>query len=173
MLPREIGKTDNVLTTQLANTFCGWWWTTSGDVRLITLNTSSKICGRWVFPLYRDYRGLHFAVIPRIVYNSPLSHGRHIVPGEAALVQCLSLFHAQQPPACIRLTKWFHVDSICSIIEHVWCQNMVRTKNVTHRLLKWVSLMSFNTTFWCLLWSITEQIHVNMHYRQRFINKLL
>ena len=49
---------------------------------------------------------------------------------------------------------------VCSVIDHRWRQNVVRTKQWHTRLL--VCHCFVLTTFWCHLWSITEQTHGNM-----------
>ena len=56
------------------------------------------------------------------------------------------------------LTNRFHFECVCSVIDRRWRQNVVRTKKVAHEPLgTWVT--DVLTTFWRLLWSITEQTY--------------
>ena len=43
---------------------------------------------------------------------------------------------------------------VCSVIDHRWRQNAVRTKSGTRGVVECVN--DVLTTFWCLLWSVTE-----------------
>lgn len=38
--------------------------------------------------------------------------------------------------------------SICSVMDHQWCQNDVKV-----RAFRWVGVTNVSTTFWCHLWS--------------------
>lgn len=38
--------------------------------------------------------------------------------------------------------------SICSVMDHQWCQNDVKV-----RAFRWVGITNVSTTFWCHLWS--------------------
>ena len=50
---------------------------------------------------------------------------------------------------------------VCSVIDHRWRQNVVRTKKVAHEAIA-ECVTDVLTTFWRLLWSIIEQTHGNM-----------
>ena len=51
--------------------------------------------------------------------------------------------------------------SVCSIIDHKWRQNEVRTKKEAHEAIA-ECVTDALTTFWRFLLSITEQTHGNM-----------
>ena len=50
---------------------------------------------------------------------------------------------------------------VFSVTHHRWCQNVVKTKK-WHMNRRRVHVTNVFTTFWRLLWSITEQTHGNM-----------
>ena len=50
---------------------------------------------------------------------------------------------------------------VFSVTDHRWCQNVVKTKK-WHMNRRRVHVTNVFTTFWRLLWSITEQTHGNM-----------
>ena len=50
---------------------------------------------------------------------------------------------------------------VFSLTDHRWCQNVVKTKK-WHTNRRRVHVTNVFTTFWRLLWSITEQTHGNM-----------
>ena len=51
---------------------------------------------------------------------------------------------------------------ISSVIDHRWCQNMVRTKKVAHEQLG-ERVTDVLTTFWGHLWTLAEQMHGNIY----------
>ena len=50
---------------------------------------------------------------------------------------------------------------VFSVTDHRWCQNVLKTKK-WHANCRGVHVTNVFTTFWRLLWSITEQTHGNM-----------
>ena len=51
---------------------------------------------------------------------------------------------------------------VCSVIDHRRCQNVVRTSGTHLPNIYLCATFFVFTTFWSLLWSVTEQTHSNM-----------